>query len=113
MGRGYARGGAIYPEAVERGRPGRKRTAGALAAAATASWVALGSGPASAALVAERHPHTLVAPGGALVTCDVITTQSWLDGEARVSTELTGPEGCVASVVTVRWRYTHEGGETV
>jgi hypothetical protein len=80
------------------------------AGAAAALAVALGASPASAAAVAERHLHSFTARSGARVTCSVIVQQSWLEDEATVSTELTGPAACRAREVVVRWRFVDAAG---
>ena len=72
--------------------------------------VGLWASPASAAAVVERHPHTFLTRSGASVTCDVLVSQSWLEDDARVTTELRGPAACRAREVAVRWRYTDAEG---
>jgi hypothetical protein len=94
-----------------------KRAAAAVGLAAVA--VGLGATPASAALVAERHVHTLTTRAGARVTCDVVVQQSWLEDDATVLTSLRGPAACRATAVAVRWHFTdasgavHDGKEVV
>ncbi len=85
---------------------------------AALAW-GLGASPASAAAVAEGHPHSFTTRSGARVTCTVAVQQTWLEHEATVRTALGGPAACRAAAVAVRWRFTdasgavHDGREVV
>jgi hypothetical protein len=90
---------------------GMKRTAvGAGLAGATALALGLGPAPASAAAALLRHDHTFTATSGARVTCEVWMYQEWLDFNAKLRTELRGPEACRATEVVVGWQYTDTAG---
>jgi hypothetical protein len=82
----------------------------AVAAGVAAVAVGLAATPASAAAVAENHPHTFTTRSGARVTCSVVVQQSWLEDEATASTSLGGPAACRATAVAVRWHYTDDSG---
>jgi hypothetical protein len=91
----------------------------AVAAGVAGVALALGASPASAAAVAENHPHTFTTRSGARVTCSVVVQQSWLEDDATVYTSLGGPAACRATAVAVRWHFTdasgaaHDGKEVV
>jgi hypothetical protein len=90
-----------------------------VAAGVAAAAIGWGASPASAAAVAERHPHTFTTGTGARVTCDVTVQQSWLEDDATVLTSLGGPAACRATAVAVRWHFVdgegavHDGKEVV